>query len=180
MVMKISPGTRFDPNVAKNFVVGRIANPSITETHTDRNSAVTHHPWCDHHTTATLVQTMAGSLQYGDVENQCSDLHFAAREPAMWRHGDVLIQSCDSVPQDAKRLPHCTLAKGELTGHAHRIQEPGAAALYESGDQRYLAVIAERASLIHQEHAPITLPRGVYRVWIQREYTPREIRRVLD
>jgi predicted nuclease of restriction endonuclease-like (RecB) superfamily len=84
------------------------------------------------------------------------------------------------LPGDAKRLPHCTLAKGELTGHAHRIQEPNAAVLYERGDQRYLEVIAKRAALIHQEHAPISLARGVYRVWIQREYTPEAIRRVVD
>ena len=98
----------------------------------------------------------------------------------MWRHGDVFIQACKKVPADAKQLPHCILAKGELTGHSHRIQELNAAVLHEKGDQRYLTVTAERATVIHQEHAPIQLDRGVYRVWIQREYSPEAIRRVLD
>jgi hypothetical protein len=38
-----------------NFVVGRIANPSITEENTNRNSAVTNHQWCDSATVRSLV-----------------------------------------------------------------------------------------------------------------------------
>jgi hypothetical protein len=33
---------------------------------------------------------------------------------------------------------------------------------------------------VHEEHRPIELPIGVYRVWQQREYTPTAIRTVLD
>lgn len=100
----------------------------------------------------------------------------------MWRHGDVFIQKCEQVPPQAKRLPHCTLAKGELTGHSHRVDERGVAELYEleRSEYLYLRVTGDLATVIHQEHAPIKLQRGVYRVWIQREYTPQEIRRVLD
>ena len=31
-----------------------------------------------------------------------------------------------------------------------------------------------------KEHGPITLPRGTYRVWQQREYSPEAIRIVMD
>lgn len=100
----------------------------------------------------------------------------------MWRHGDVFVAKVaeTEIPADARRLPHCILAEGELTGHSHRIQERGAAELFDFNGSRYLRVTAEMATLIHQEHAAITLPRGTYRVWIQREYTPQEIRRVVD
>lgn len=98
----------------------------------------------------------------------------------MWRHGDVFLQTCAAIPAAAIRLPHVTLAKGELTGHAHRIAERGAAELFQRDDVLYLRVTGERATLTHEEHSPITLTRGVYRVWIQREYSPQEIRRVLD
>lgn len=98
----------------------------------------------------------------------------------MWRHGDVLIERCKRIPKDAKRLPQCILAKGELTGHAHRVEESGTAELFEATGERFLKVTAPTATIIHQEHAPITLDRGVYRVWIQREYAPDEIRRVMD
>jgi len=98
----------------------------------------------------------------------------------MWRHGDVFIQACAGVPASATRLPHCILAKGELTGHAHRIEERDAAQLFRQDDMLYLRVTGDRATVIHEEHAPISLERGAYRVWIQREYSPEEIRRVLD
>jgi len=98
----------------------------------------------------------------------------------MWRQGDVFIQACPQVPPEAKKLPHCILAKGELTGHAHRVEESGAAVLFEFGGSQYLDVKAAQATVAHEEHGPIVLPRGTYRVWIQREYSPEEIRRVVD
>jgi hypothetical protein len=98
----------------------------------------------------------------------------------MWRHGDVLIATVDEIPDSAKPQPHTILARGEVTGHAHRIAEPGAAQLWEHGGLLYLKVIADSATLVHEEHRAISLPRGSYRVWMQREYTPAEIRRVVD
>ena len=98
----------------------------------------------------------------------------------MWRHGDVLIAPIEAIPGNATRLTHTVLARGEITGHSHRILERTAAELWELGGSLYLTVTADRATVVHQEHKPITLPRGSYRVWIQREYTPATIRRVAD
>jgi hypothetical protein len=72
------------------------------------------------------------------------------------------------------------LAKGEITGHAHRIADSDDVALFQSGDQFFLSVQSETATILHEEHLPIRLPRGSYRFWIQREYTPAEIVRVRD
>jgi hypothetical protein len=44
----------------------------------------------------------------------------------------------------------------------------------------YLRVTAPTATLIHQEHGPVVLPQSDYRVWRQREYSPKEIRIVRD
>jgi hypothetical protein len=98
----------------------------------------------------------------------------------MWRHGDVLIAKTSSLPPEARKRPDLTLAYGEITGHSHRIQESGAAELWESGGGLFLKVVDETATLIHEEHHPITLPRGLYRVWRQREYTPQQIRQISD
>ncbi|QEH32435.1 hypothetical protein OJF2_09060 [Aquisphaera giovannonii] len=98
----------------------------------------------------------------------------------MWRHGDVFIAAVGSIPGDAARKRHVVLAEGEVTGHSHRIAEAGAAELLERDGTLYLRVLADRAKLIHQEHRAIELPRGEYRVWQQREYTPQAIRTVLD
>lgn len=100
--------------------------------------------------------------------------------PRMWRQGDVLLFSITAVPEGAQKLPHCTLAEGELTGHSHRVAEPEAVELFEKDGTLYLTVKKESATVVHDEHGPITLERGVYRVAKQREYAPRGDRLVLD
>lgn len=99
---------------------------------------------------------------------------------SLYRHGDLLVQNVAEVPQDARPLQHLVLAEGEMTGHSHRIAEKSSARLYESGVGLYLQVNEAVATLVHQEHGPIQLPRGTYRVWRQREYSPRDIRFVRD
>jgi hypothetical protein len=98
----------------------------------------------------------------------------------MWRHGDVLIAAIDALPTDAAKRAGAILAHGEITGHSHRIAAPGTAELWELGGMLFVKVVADTAIVVHEEHRPITLPRGLYRVWQQREYTPQEIRRVID
>lgn len=98
----------------------------------------------------------------------------------LYRHGDVLIASLKAVPKGARKKPGGTLAHGEVTGHSHQVQTPGTAELYEDGKSLYLDVVAESATIVHEEHKAITLARGAYRVWRQREYTPSEIRTIQD
>lgn len=96
------------------------------------------------------------------------------------RHGDVLIQKVSTIPGSLTPLPHATLAHGEVTGHSHRIENPADVELFEVDGTLYLRVKSETASLIHQEHATLQIPKGDYKVWRQREYAPQEIRIVRD
>ncbi|RZL06719.1 MAG: hypothetical protein EOO62_18340 [Hymenobacter sp.] len=98
----------------------------------------------------------------------------------LYRHGDVLLAAVPTLPTDAKPVLGLILAHGELSGHAHRIREAGAAQLFTKGSLTYLRVTAATATLVHEEHRPIVLPTGVYRVWQQREYSPEAIRTVVD
>lgn len=98
----------------------------------------------------------------------------------MWRHGDVLIQSVNALPREAKRRHTTILVHGELTGHSHRLEDPASGELWDGGGTLFLRVTAPAARVVHQEHAPISLGPGVYRVWQQREYSPEAIRRVVD
>jgi hypothetical protein len=97
----------------------------------------------------------------------------------MWRQGDIYITQTTAVPAGASLLPHCVLAEGEMTGHSHRVADPGTARLYAHQSVLYLDVFAE-AAVVHDEHGTIPLARGVYRVWRQREYSPEAIRVVRD
>lgn len=96
-----------------------------------------------------------------------------------YRHGDVMIEKVPGLPEKKRQAQHLILAHGEVTGHSHRIQESDNAQLFETPDGLFLHVTTE-ATVVHEEHAPIGLPEGYYRVWRQREYSPEEIRTVRD
>ena len=98
----------------------------------------------------------------------------------MWRQGDVFIARIPAIPKHAKPRHGGVLVEGELTGHSHRVADLRTAEVLQDGEKLFLRVLAEAATIVHQEHGPITLPRGTYHVWGQREYTPEAIRRVLD
>ncbi|RMF66331.1 MAG: hypothetical protein D6742_10240 [Cyanobacteria bacterium J069] len=98
------------------------------------------------------------------------------------RQGDVILSylsPAETTPELARKLekvrklPHLTLAEGEVTGHRHRIAE-GDAELYERDGTRYLYVRSPIANLVHEEHGPIEIPQGFWQVRIQREYIATE------
>lgn len=98
----------------------------------------------------------------------------------LFRHGDVLIQAVNEVPASAQKLSTDVLAHGEVTGHSHRVESSAGISLWSAGDTLFLQVFERAAKVVHEEHAPIELPVGLYRVWRQREYTPTRIVRVSD
>ncbi len=94
------------------------------------------------------------------------------------RQGDVLIIPSDTLVKGTK-LPHLTLAKGEVTGHRHRISN-GEAELLERDGVLYLRVLSPTAILTHEEHAQVNIPQGNWEIRIQREYDPNGWRDVAD
>jgi hypothetical protein len=96
----------------------------------------------------------------------------------IFRQGDVLIISSDTSVTGNK-LPHLTLAEGEVTGHRHRISN-GEAELFERDGVLYLKVLSSTALLTHEEHAEVTIPQGNWEIRIQREYVPEGWRYVAD
>lgn len=96
-----------------------------------------------------------------------------------YRHGDVLIEQIGALPRGAEKLSHTVLAHGEVTGHCHRLSDPDRGDLFRGREGLFLHV-REPVDLIHEEHHPITLAGGYYRVWRQREYSPEEIRIIRD
>jgi hypothetical protein len=105
-----------------------------------------------------------------------------ARKPdskGVWRQGDVFIIPTQRVPDQAQPA-RPVLAEGEVTGHAHRLCDPSRAQMFRLGEIGYLEVNADDATIVHEEHGPVTVPRGAYEIRIQREYHPKEIRKVID
>ena len=100
--------------------------------------------------------------------------------PQIWRQGDVFLILTEEVPAGQRTPRRPVLAEGEVTGHAHRLEDPASGHVFSVGTNLYLEVVADTATIVHEEHGPVTLPRGNYSVRIQREYSPEEIRRVVD
>lgn len=102
-------------------------------------------------------------------------------------HGDVIIERMATLPtnfSEGESEPMKALAYGELTGHIHQLQgEPGVdfdLRVSKTGD-RHLKIV-NPTFLKHQEHSPILLKPGNYKIGIQREYDPfsKMIRQVID
>lgn len=93
------------------------------------------------------------------------------------RQGDVILLPVQQV--EGEKIPHLTLAEGEVTGHKHRITE-GEAKLFLKNDTLYLRVYSHTAMLAHEEHHAIAIPQGHWMVKIQREYEPEGWRYVAD
>lgn len=99
-----------------------------------------------------------------------------------YRQGDVLLVKVTSLPHDAEAEKiddkHIILAYGETTGHAHRLSTAYATAYKWQGNR--LIEVHQPSELIHEEHNSINLPPGVYKVVLQREYSPSKISQILD
>ena len=95
------------------------------------------------------------------------------RQQTQLQHGDVLLQPVARLPKDAVAVPRRSgrliLAEGEATGHHHTVTDQGAA-LYQIKGELYLEVTSEAVTITHEEHKPITVPAGVYKVGQVREY----------
>lgn len=103
----------------------------------------------------------------------------------MFRQGDVLIIPVKSVPKKLTEIPRedgrVILAHGEVTGHAHAIHSPRVTMFREDGSGAGLYLIANGpAEIVHEEHATVALPKGLYEVRRQVEYTPEAVRNVAD
>jgi hypothetical protein len=90
----------------------------------------------------------------------------------MWRQGDLFIAPIRTLPRPTTVLKHGVLLEGEATGHCHCVEDLGDVEVHQQNEDLYLRVVAATARIVHPEHGPITLTRGMYRVWRQREYTP--------
>jgi len=101
--------------------------------------------------------------------------------------GDVFIHP-SKIPPQAKKLDHHILAEGEVTGHAHKIglEFLKYASLFEHNKTLFLKVEGLSGiggiSIVHEEHKPVIVPEGEWKVGIVREYDPfeQEARQVRD
>ena len=97
-----------------------------------------------------------------------------------FRQGDVLLELVENVAPGACRIVAPTgqllVASGKDGTHAHVLDAGTDIAAWRlaegAGGPDYLVVGGKGARLCHEEHAPLALPGGCYRVIRQHEYDP--------
>lgn len=92
-----------------------------------------------------------------------------------YRQGDVLLIRIDAVPGGLRRRigqrGRLVLARGKATGRHHTVAEHGAELLEAASPAVvFLKVMSAPALLTHEDHAPVEIPPGSYRVVRQREF----------
>jgi hypothetical protein len=92
-----------------------------------------------------------------------------------YQQGDLLLfaEPIPDVPAAPKE--GLVLLEGERTGHAHRVD--GGGGLLDIGGTTWL-VAASDVTIVHDEHRPIRLPAGTYRMgrvqeWDHTQDVPR-------
>lgn len=87
-----------------------------------------------------------------------------------YRHRDLLLESCKSIPTGGKVRNTNAILWGEVSTHAYRLHE---GAIIDIDLDTFLDV-PNGGTVTHEEHNAITLPPGTYRVTRQREWDPYE------
>lgn len=83
------------------------------------------------------------------------------------QQGDTLYFPVETLPNNIQKQEDNIIQHGEATGHAHRLME-GEIFTEPSTKVKYIQ-LARPSTVVHEEHAPITLPPGAYRIGIIRE-----------
>lgn len=97
----------------------------------------------------------------------------------MIRQGDLLFVKTDKIDDNAVEDATGVIARGEATGHTHRIRQKQRAVLLFAVGVAYVRAL-EACAIDHQEHKTVVLPAGDWIVKRQREYVPEGWRQVAD
>lgn len=104
------------------------------------------------------------------------------------RQGDVYVeQLAEPIAFDKDKHELITdpsgrvvLAYGEVTGHAHVINNKDAVLFKDATNDKVYLVLLTPAKLQHEEHKEINLPSGTFEVVRQREWVLGSSRQVAD
>lgn len=102
-----------------------------------------------------------------------------------YRQGDLLFKRVSKLPTGLSRWKDNIILRGEATGHAHVLQNGqifhryGYLQRLTPQTEIYIEV-ENNGRVVHEEHAMLELPLGIYQVIRQREFSPWGITGVHD
>lgn len=87
------------------------------------------------------------------------------------QQGDVTFTPVAGLPGTCTLTSGGVLARGEHTGHAHRLAEGTDGRLYKAPSGTLYLVTGPRSSTtVHEEHQPVIRPEGIDRIGRVLEY----------
>lgn len=94
------------------------------------------------------------------------------------RQGDLLFVpvSSDELPADLKKRDGGVIQEGESTGHAHWLGTLEGAEIFEAPQgwrippEIYVRITVGPMEILHEEHRPVVLPAGTFKVTRAREF----------
>lgn len=86
----------------------------------------------------------------------------------MFRQGDLLFRKVDRIPNGFSISKDPVILRGEATGHKHELVN-GVVFRAKYHRELYIEVL-KSGRIIHEEHATLELPMGIFQVIRQREY----------
>lgn len=98
------------------------------------------------------------------------------------QQGDVLLRKLDTMPDGKSTIiakKRLVLAHGE-SGHSHVLEDDDAILIQQG--ERILLQLTKDATVVHEEHKPVTLSPGIWEIGRVREYDwfQRMERQVID
>ena len=95
----------------------------------------------------------------------------------MRRQGDLIFQKIDKLPKGLKKVPSRVIVRGEATNHSHRLVGGD---VFTGKDGLLYLVLEKAGRVLHQEHSPIKLSKGLWAVKRQREYQSKDMVRLFQ
>lgn len=103
-----------------------------------------------------------------------------------FRQGDILfIEETNENKEGLELCKDKIVAHGEITGHHHSFSSDSQVLLYKKSgmeNPELMEIQQDNAVLSHQEHLPLVIPKGLYRIKREQEYNPftKQLNKVKD
>jgi len=101
-----------------------------------------------------------------------------------YQHGDVMFEKLEKKPakSELKEILGNVVESSPVSGHSHYIAEGTTKILFKEATNEKFVEAKTNWTISHQEHAPINMPAGFYKVDYLKEYDPFEkaVRRLKD
>lgn len=96
--------------------------------------------------------------------------------------GIIVAPKGAKIPQGFSEVPDNVIIEGEISGHKHEVKNGKLLEKKDSatGETKMILQAFDNCEVVHPEHKPIKVPKGLYEIRIQKEFKEGEAKKVKD